>query len=190
MRENSKYIERIGRTLSGHWVKRRIGKSGGCSLGVKDGRYARCQVYDRSPVRRQRWFIYLGWCGIMAKSSVQTIYRNSLAAPLFSLVATATRASRRPIPEFRAGESGKTSDRGSRSLVAWKLSACEDCRPQIYDGISNQGDSRPFEQEFLPVQGDRRVVGSHWIRCIRCYAQSLDGTRAMQWKACGHPRCY
>lgn len=43
------------------------------------------------------------------------IYRNNFAAPLFSLVATATRASSRPIPESRAEESEKPSDRGSCS---------------------------------------------------------------------------
>jgi hypothetical protein len=34
-----------------------------------------------------------------------SIYRNSVAAPLFSLVATATRASSRPMPDSRADES-------------------------------------------------------------------------------------
>lgn len=58
------------------------------------------------------------WNGIEQEGFVQTIYRNSLAAPLFSLVATATRASRRPMPEFRAGEPEKTSGLGSRSLWA------------------------------------------------------------------------
>jgi len=46
---------------------------------------------------------------------ISRIYRNSLAAPLFSLVATATRASSRPMPDSRTDESGKTPVRGSRS---------------------------------------------------------------------------
>ena len=44
-----------------------------------------------------------------------TIYKNNFAAPLFSLVATATKASRRPMPESRADESLKTLVRGSCS---------------------------------------------------------------------------
>jgi hypothetical protein len=44
-----------------------------------------------------------------------SIYRYSVAAPLFSLVATATRASSRPMPDSRADESEKTPVRGSRS---------------------------------------------------------------------------
>lgn len=74
-------------------------------------RYARCYIASDDS--------YVGWCKVDV--FVQVIYRNSFAAPLFSLVATATRASKRPMPVFRAGDSYML-DRGSRSLLAGKSS--------------------------------------------------------------------
>ena len=111
---------------------------------------------------------------------MQVIYRNSLAAPLFSLVATATRASRRPMPEVRA-ESGYMLDRGSRS-VPWKSSTWEDCRLQICGGVS---EGREPSERGLPVEGVRWGAGSRWARCIHCYAQSRGDIRGMQWMGCG-----
>lgn len=56
--------------------------------------------------------------------------------------------------------------------------------------ISMRGESRPCEEEFLPVEDGRMAARSRSIQYIRCCVQSPGGTQPMPWMECERPRCY
>jgi hypothetical protein len=56
--------------------------------------------------------------------------------------------------------------------------------------ISIRGESRPFEEEFLPVEDGRMAAWSRSIQYTRCCVQSPGGTQPMPWMECVRPRCY